>query len=291
MRLWLGSLLALALAAPSLAFNTGCTPKAVVQKASPVADLKVYRKVLVRGRAGNAAWQGDELANQTAAQLQNACGFDAVFAGGGAGGSKPDLIVDLNVLAANRGGGGIIKNPNLATIDVAMVLSDGLDDELLGSAQIRGQSSAVLVQGESPEQQAITVVSQQIAKILVKSGCSGPRIARATPPPEKPPEPKPEKPEVTEEQIAQAEEANNRGKELFRSAQVSQAKGEFERAIGLNPDPRYMMNLCLAHEALKDYEAAINTCEQVANSNSEERLVSKAEQRILLIADKKKNAG
>lgn len=268
----------------------GCGPKAVVQKASPVADLQVYRKVLVRGKSGQAAWQGDELANRTAAQLQALCGFDAVFANQQSNGNF-DLIVDLNILQTGRGGGGIIKNPNLAVVDVAMVLSDGLNDELLGSAQIRGQSSAVLVNGANPEQQALDVVSQQIGQILLKSGCSGPRIARNEPPVEEQPPPKAEKPEVTEEQIAQAEDLNNRGKQYFREAQVDQAKSSFEQAIDLNPDPRYMMNLCLAYEALNDYDTAIATCEQVIQAKPEQRLVKKAEQRIILIADKKKNAG
>lgn len=289
MRTCLGSLLTLAL----IAELAGCAPSATVRKASPVADLKVYRKVLVRGSAGQmAAWQGEDLANRTAAQLQALCGFDAVFTGASDGGRDDfDLIVDLNILASGRGGGGIIKNPNLAVVEVAMILSDGLNDELLGSAQIRGQSSAVLVAGSNPEQQALTVVSQEVGKILLKSGCSGPRIARADPIEEEPPKPKAEKPQVTEEQIAEAEEANNRGKQLFRTAKVSEARAEFERAIELNPDPRYIMNLCLAHEALNDYDVAIQTCERVIEAKPEERLVKKAEQRIILIADKKKNAG
>ena len=285
MRNRLGSLVTLALIA-------ACAPQATVRKASPVADLKVYRKVLVRGQAGQmAAWQGEELANRTAAQLQALCGFDAVFTGAGDGGRDDfDLIVDLNILAAGRGGGGIIQNPNLAVVDVAMILSDGLNDELLGSAQIRGQSSAVLVNGANPEQQALAVVSQEVGKILLKSGCGGPRIARTDPVEPEPP-PKAEKPEVTEEQIAEAEAANSRGKELFRGAKVAEARAEFERAIQLNPDPRYIMNLCLAHEALNDFDTAIQTCERVIQAKPEPRLAKKAEQRIILIADKKKNAG
>ena len=40
--------------------------------------------------------------------------------------------------------------------------------------------------------------------------------------------------ELTEEQIAEAEELNNRGKDLFRGAQVGQAKDAFQQAIGTN---------------------------------------------------------
>lgn len=291
MRISLGTLLALAVAAPTALVASGCAPSAMVRKASPVADLTVYRKVLVRGKSGQAAWQGEELANRTAAQLQAMCGFDAVFTGGAnAAGGGNDLVVDLNILASNRGGDGILKNPNLAVVEVAMVLSDGINDELLGSAQIRGQSSAVVINSASPEQQALHVVSQEIGKILVKSGCTGPRIARADPTPEETAPPKAEKPEVTEEQITEAEEANNRGKELFRAAQVSEARDAFARAIELNPDPRYIMNLCLAHEALKDWDTAIQTCEDVIAARPDERLQKKAEQRIILISDKKKNA-
>lgn len=289
MRNCLGSLVVLAL----IAELAGCAPSATVRKASPVADLQVYRKVLIRGQAGQmAAWQGEELANQTAAQLQALCGFDAVFTGANSGGRDDfDLVVDLNILKTGRGGGGIIKNPNLAVVEVAMILSDGLNDELLGSAQIRGQSSAVLVAGANPEQQALAVVSQEVGKILLKSGCSGPRIARTDPVEDEPQAPKAEKPEVTEEQIAAAEEANNRGKTLFRSAKIAEARAEFERAIELNPDPRYIMNLCLAHEALNQFDVAIQTCERVIAAGPEPRLAEKAEQRIILIADKKKNAG
>lgn len=274
------------------AITSACTPSATVQRTTPVANLQVYRKVLVRGSAGQMArWEGGDLANRTARFLQGQCQFDAVFVdGNGAPDSKYDLIVDLNVLSSTRGGGGLIKNPNLAVVEVAMILSDGIDDELLGSASIRGQSSAVVVNNASPESQALEAVAQQVGKLLVKSGCGGPRIARAEPPPpeEKEP-PKPAKPEVTDEQIAEAERYNDEGKKEFRSAQVEKARASFERAIGLNPDPRYMMNLCLAHEALKHYEEAITHCQKVIAAKPEPRLRQKAEQRIQLIEDKKAN--
>jgi hypothetical protein len=267
----------------------GCTPKATVQRTTPVANLQAYRQVLVRGSAGQmAGWQGGDLANRTAAHVQRLCQFDGVVVGDqDAPDDRYDLVVDLNVLASGRGGGGLIHNPNLAVVDVAMVLSDGISDELLGSASIRGQSSAVVVSNVPPEAQALEVVAEQVGKILLKSGCGGQRLAREEPTPEETEPPRPIKPETTEEELAEAESLNNQGKSLFRSAKVDEARARFEAAIALNPDPRYMMNLCLAHEALKDYERAIATCRDVITAKPERRLVEKAEQRIQLIEDKR----
>jgi serine/threonine-protein kinase len=75
---------------------------------------------------------------------------------------------------------------------------------------------------------------------------------------------------------AEAEVANDRGEGLFRDTRYAEARAEFERAIELDPEPHYILNLCLAHEALEAWDAAIETCEEVIAARPDERLVERA---------------
>lgn len=279
------------IAAVGVAELAACTPKATIQRTTPVADLRVYRAVMVRGASTTTQWMGQDLATRTARFLQEQCQFDGVFIGAANAQPRPeqsiDLIVDINVLKAVRGTGTIIRNPNQAEVDVSMVLSDGLSDELLGSASIRGSSSAVKVGGnESPEVQALEVVAEQIGRILAKSGCGGERLARVEPEPEPDVPPEPIDPGTTPDQLAEADRINDEGKQMFRDGKVAGARARFEQAIEINADPKYVMNLCLAFEALEKYKEAIAACERVITSNPEKRLVEKAEQRIEYIREK-----
>jgi hypothetical protein len=174
------------LAFASLLALSACTPSAQVKRITPVANLQVYSLVQVRGTGADAAGQGDaklayELERASLIKIREKCAFVDVVAGAQQAPRPPDLLLDATILRSGRGGDGLVQNENLAVVDVKLVLSDGVDQELLGSADIQGKSSGVDT-GGSPEQEAVEAVAGSIADILVKSGCVGPRVARATPP-------------------------------------------------------------------------------------------------------------
>ncbi len=276
------------------ATSATCGPKATLTRTTPVANLQTYRSALIRVAAG-AEGQGQiaDLERLAADRLRTSCQFEQVLVGQAS--TPPDLILDLNIQRSYRGGDGIVQNPNLAIVDVTMVLSDGINDELIGSAEIRGQSSAVLVGGSQPESQAVEAVAGKIAEVMSKSGCTGPRIARA--PEEPPPADNPSNPTVLDggagqaqpddAKKAEAEKLNDEGKELFRSAEVAAAKSKFEQAIAIVPDARFLFNLCLAQETLKEWDQAVGTCQKVIDSNPPPRIGEKAKERLAIIADKR----
>lgn len=267
-----------------------CGPSASVKRTTPVANLQQYQNVLVRvGSSPGLEQYTSVLEFATTDNMMQHCAFSRVTGPTQLGQTRPDLLVDLNIRTTQRGGGGFIKNPNLATVNVTMVLSDGIDESLLGSAEIVGKSSAVAMQGADPENQALLAVAERVTTILSKSGCSGTRIARAEPAPQPVAPVAPTG--ITPEQLAQAEAANDEGKRLFRAAEIAAAKVQFQQAIQISPDPKYQFNLCLAHEALKEFDQAVAACQSVINANSEQRLTEKAQQRLSIIADMRSGAG
>lgn len=260
---------------------SSCRPSATVRRTTPVANLQSYRTVLVRVDGSPQARRfADMLEFHAIDWMRRSCAFDQIGTRRQPPLAEPDLVVDLNLQRASRGGGGLIQNPNLAVVDVTAVLSDNVDDELIGSADIRGKSSAVAVSGVNPEEQAIAAVSKTMAEILVRSGCSGERVAR----PEPPPPTDPVDPAIDPELLAQAEAENEAGKQLFRAADIAGAKARFEAALAIHRDPRFLFNLCLAQEALKDYAAARSSCQEVIDLQPEPRLVEKAQMRLDIIA-------
>src|SRR6266545_2540653 len=194
--------------------------------------------VAVAGCRGSATVQS----TTPVANIRARCAFGDVRVGRRAGGAGPDdVILDLTITRAFRGGSGLIKNQNQATVDVKMVLTDGRDDELVGSADIRGKSAGILLNSTPPEEQAITAVADSIAEMLDDSGCTEDRVARAPPSGE---EVKPAGSAsaqlVSEERTdpaARAEAENDEGKRLFRSDDVAGAKEHFEEAIRLHREP------------------------------------------------------
>ena len=265
-----------------------CGPSASVKRTTPVANLQSYQTALIRVSSTSGLNQYTPVLEfATTDTMQKSCSFGSVVSPTQVGNTKPDLIVDLNIRSTARGGGGFIKNPNLATVNVTMVLSDGIDESLLGSADIIGKSAAVAIEGNDPESQALMAVAKRVTAILSKSGCQGERIARAAPPVEQPPVAPPGAAELTPEQLAQAEAANDEGKRLFRSAEISAAKAQFQQAISVAADPRYYFNLCLAHEALSEFDSAVEACNSVLSKNPQQRLAEKANQRLEIIADKR----
>ncbi len=175
-----------------------------------------------------------------------------------------------------------------------VVLSDGADEELIGSADIRGKSGGLIVNNQSPEVEAVNAVADSIANILVRSGCSGPRVARARPPARRqpPPDPADGDVELVAEQandvVAKAEAENEEGKRLFRTADVPGAKLHFQAAIRLHREARYVFNMCLAEEALGRLDAAVSTCKSVIAMKPEPALADKAKLRLKILAEKRK---
>lgn len=268
----------------------GCHPSAEVQHTSPLANLKTYHSVGLRITAVPQA-QGQAYYLETAVldRVHRQCGFEGVTRYGG---TPADLILDLNVTGAGRGGSGWITNANLATIDTLLVLSDGQTGELLGSARIHGQSSQMALNNNNPEQQAVDVVAQTIGDMLTKSGCTGPRLAKATPPPP------PDKGTGTDtgtgsatlppadDHRAEADKLNDQGKDKFRTADLNGALALFQQANQLAADARYVLNECLAYEALAKWDDALASCKEARGMNPPPDLATKIDHRIDLVKSK-----
>jgi hypothetical protein len=265
----------------------------------PVANLQSYRTVALRVRSTAFASQGRAMYLESALtqRLRQQCGFEYI---GPPGGTPTDVMIDLNITNAGRGGGGWVSNSSQATLDTLLVLSDGQSGELLGTARIRGKSSGILINNASPENEAIEVVAKTVAEMLAKSGCSGPRIARSEPPPlqqQPPPGGDTGSGSATtgtdtgsgttappdDARRAQAETLNEQGKEKLRSADIPGALAAFEQANTLVPDARYVYNVCLAQEAQERWDDAIAACKRARSMNPEPRLVAKIDNRIGLI--------
>lgn len=303
MRAWISWGLGVVL---GVVFLGGCRPSATVQRTTPVANLQPYTGIVVRGTRGGRFGRGrlaHILERAAVARIRHACSFTEVVGAGRRTEPGPDdLLLDLTVQRSFRGGEGLVQNENLATVEVKAVLSDGIDMELVGSADIQGKSGGLVIGQESPEEEAINAVADSVTQMLVRSGCRGPRIARAHRPApadprgEEPPpdgEPGPDPTEVTlasSDPIAKAEAANEEGKRLFRAADVTAAKTQFREAIRLHRDPRYVFNLCLAEEALGSIDAAIATCKRVQGMKPDGALADKVKLRLKILADKKQPA-
>jgi hypothetical protein len=251
----------------------------------PVANLQVYRTVALRVQsAPYAQYQAYSLEQTLTGALRQTCGFEAI---GPSTGAPVDLALDVTITGAGRGGAGWIKNNNLATLDTLLVLTDGQSGELLGSARIHGQSSQIVTNGETPEQQAVGVVAKTVVDLLGKSGCSGPRVARApvAPPPANPPANPPAeagKPDY-EAHRAEADQLNEQGKAKVRTAELDAAVQLFEQANALAPDPRYVYNTCLAYEAAEKWDNALASCKQARGMSPKPELVQKIDHRIELL--------
>lgn len=270
------------------ALLAACHPSASVERTMPVANLQTYRTVALRVSAAQQQAQGQAYALESTvlARLHQACGFEGV---GAYNGQPADLYLDLNVTGAGRGGSGWVTNPNLATIDTLLVLTDGQSGDLIGSARIHGQSSQVAMGNNNPEQEALDVVAKTIADMLAKSGCTGPRVAKAPPPP--PPATGSGAGSATmavdtEAHRAEADKLNEDGKTKFRTADLAGAIALFQQANQLAPDPRYVFNICLAYEAQQQFDQATASCNQAKSMNPKPELQAKIDHRLDLLAHK-----
>ncbi|HSD90737.1 MAG TPA: hypothetical protein VLB44_24600, partial [Kofleriaceae bacterium] len=216
-------------------------------------------------------------------------------------GQQPaDVVLDLNITRTGRGGGGLISNENTAVLDALLVLTDGQDGQLLGTATIHGKSSGMLINNQPPENEAIDVVGKTVADVLFKSGCGGPRVARAPTPPvgtgsgatmvglgsgagsgtgggsgtSAPPD---------DAKRGQAEQLNEQGKEKLYGADIPGALALFQQANALVPDPRYQFNVCIALGAQEQWDNAIAACQQARGMNPDAKLAAKIDHRIDLL--------
>lgn len=304
-----------------IALGSGCGASAKVTRSTPVADLQTYRVAGIRAQGiPQATGLVEQLGMSTVSSVMEKCQFDSVVLDGQAG-AQPDLWIDLNLQKSFRGGTGIIQNENKATVEVLMVLSDGIDDELLGSAYITGESSSVAISGTSPEGSAVDAVAKVIGDLLGKSGCTGTRVARAPDPVEPPPgdddddTPPPsddddddvpppddddddmppgddddddDTPNPEAAAKAAAEALNDEGKSLFKNGNVNGAVAKFEQAADTFPDPRYNYNLCVGYENLERYDEAAAQCQMVIDAKPEKRLIDKATNRLGIIKELRK---
>ena len=107
-----------------LVLIAGCHPSATVENTMPVANLQTYGTVALRVHSTTFASQGQAMFLEAAVldKVRRQCGFEQV---GRPGSTPADVVLDLNITNRGRGGGGLISNNNLATIDTLLVLSDG----------------------------------------------------------------------------------------------------------------------------------------------------------------------
>lgn len=280
-----------------LVLLAGCHPSATVDRTMPVANLQPYHSVALRVQSTAFASQGQAMLLESSVldRLRQKCGFEQVARFSGA---PADVIVDLNMTHTGRGGGGWVSNSSVATVDALLVLTDGQNGDLLGTATIHGKSSGMIINNAPPENEAVEVVAKTVADLLAKSGCSGPRIARAAPPP--PPGPgtgsgsaggdgggsgsgSAGPPPPDDAKRAAAEALSDQGKEKLYAADVPGALAAFQQANALVPDPRYEFNVCIALAVQEKWDAAIGACQQARGMNPAPELATRIDRRLDLL--------
>ncbi|MBL4635067.1 MAG: hypothetical protein JKY56_14440 [Kofleriaceae bacterium] len=158
-----------------------CSPSAQVKSTTPIASLQSYQVALVRvAAAPGLEYYTPVLEFSAAEAILSKCSFVRVVGPTQIANLRPDLIVDLTIRNTARGGSGYITNPNLAVVDVTMVLSDGQDESLLGSTEIQGKSSGV-GNGQDPESQALVAVAKRVSAVLANSGVTDSELPGQSP--------------------------------------------------------------------------------------------------------------
>jgi len=253
-------------------FVTACHASATVQNTMPVANMQFYHSVAVRVRSNVMGYQGfgQFLEQSVNSNLRQKCGFASV---GGAN-DRAELVLDLTITKAGKDSG-FITIQNQTVMEALLVLSDGQNGDLLGTAKISGNSAAMTTSGSNPDQEAVEVVGKAVADLLAKSGCSGPRIARAEPPKVEAP-----LPGVDESHRGEAEKLNEDGKNQMFGAHMPEALALFQQADRLLPDARYQFNVCLALGVMEKWDDAIGACNKAKSMNAKPELVAKIDRRI-----------
>ncbi len=242
----------------------------------PIANLNTYKTVAVRVHSTAFASQGRamQLESSMLDNLSKKCGFQVMARGA----TAADVMVDLNITNAGRGGGGWISNDSTATLDALLVLTDGTNGELLGTARIHGSSSGMIVNGAPPEGEAIGVVAKSVVDLLGKSGCSGPRVAKAVPVVEPP---KPDAPD--ESHRADADALNDQGKEKLYANDAPGALALFQQASAMLPDARYEFNVCLTLGVQERWDDAIVSCKRARAMNPQSELGARIDHKLELL--------
>lgn len=261
-----------------------CHPSATVENTMPIANLQSYRSLALRVHSTAFAAQGQAMQLESAVlqQMQQRCSFQQVAA---AQAKSADLVLDLNIVNTGRGGGGFISNSSTARLDTLLVVSNGLDGELLGTARIHGESSGMIINNAPPELEAIDIVAKTVTDVFAKSGCFGPRVAKAEPPPVTPntPDPKTTPVPVDESHRAEAEKDNDDGKQKVFVADLAGALAAFQQADALVPDPKYEYNLCSTLGLLEKWDEATAMCQKALAKQPPPALKAKLDQKIELL--------
>jgi hypothetical protein len=267
-----------------------CRPSASVERTTPVANLQSFQTIGLRVRSGATVPSnlGSTLENSVAGKLRERCSFSNIVP---AAQGATDVVLDLNITSSSRGGTGWIRNENQVFVDTLLVLSDGQSGDLLGTATIHGKSSGTVVNNRPQENEALDAIAKSIADLLAKSGCAGPRVAKA------PPEPPP----ITnvaqgsdaqgsaqgsgavgpdESKRAEAESINDKGKEKLFAADTAGALQLFLQANALLPDPKYKFNVCVALGAMEKWDDAIAACTEARGMNPSAKLAERIDQRL-----------
>lgn len=255
----------------------------------PVANLQTYGTVAIRVHTTAFAAQGQAmfLEQDVIGHLQKKCGFSAVAR---ASGAPADLVLDINILSVGRSSGGWVSSGSTAYVDSLLVLTDGTDGQLLGTAKIKGKSGGVIINNAAPEREAIGAVAKSVGELLAKSGCSGARVAKAIPQPiDNGPgtgsgsdagsgSGEPVGPD--ESKRPEAEALNEAGKEKLYAADIATALSLFEKANATLPDAKYQLNICIALGALDRWDAAIAACTKAKSMNPPTTLAQKIDNRL-----------
>ena len=261
----------------------------------PVANLQSYRSIGVRVHSNAFAAQGQTMRMEAAVldRLRKKCQFDQVFR---ADQGRADILIDLNIAATARGGD-TGWSSSTASVDTLLVLTDGQDGELLGTARIRGKSSGMIINNAPPENEAIDIVAKTVADLLAKSGCTGPRVAKQMPVVDPGPgpgtgsgsgvDPGPGSGSGSvpdESKRAEADALNDKGKERLYADDVPGALALFQQANRLLPDPRYGFNVCLALGTQEQWDAALAACRDARAMNPPAALAAKIDRRMEALA-------
>jgi hypothetical protein len=260
----------------------GCHPSSTIQNTMPIANLNTYSTVGLRVKSAMTRGYNQYLEAAVAADLRAKCGFSTI---GPVGQSRPDVLIDLNIMQLRRGGDSrFIQNPNEAVMDTLVVLTDGQTNELIGTSRVHASSSGMAMGGGSPEQEVISESSKAITDQLAKSGCAGPRVARAVEAPPLPLPPTPGSAAPDESHRAEADELNKQGTEKLQGADAPGALAAFQQANQLVPDPKYVFNACLALETEEQWDQAIGACKMAKTMNPSAALATKIDHRLDVLA-------
>ncbi len=253
-------------------FVAACHASATVQNTMPVANMQYYHSVALRVRSNVMGYQGfgQFLEQSVNTNLRQKCGFEAV----GGPNEKAELVLDITITKAGKDSG-FITVQNKTVMEALLVLSDGQNGDLLGTANISGNSATMTTNNSNPDQEAVEVVGQAVANLLVKSGCSGPRIARPEPAKVESPAPG-----ADESRRPEAEKLNEDGKNQMFGAHLPEALALFQQANSLLPDARYEFNVCLSLGVMEKWDDAIGACNKAKTMNAKPELVAKIDRRL-----------